>query len=394
MVAQSETFGSNETFWAVLQTGSVVPLAIGEPGTAKTSQIRRFGEAVGREVFVVLASIREPTDFGVPFLVKSQRNGRSVRLAPPEFLSEIWRLHDQGRESVVFADEITTCSPAQQVPLLGMMAEKRVGDDYLPPTTWIAAACNPPGQAANGFELESPMSNRLYLHPWQMDADAWDRGLLSGLEFPVPSFKLLPADWRSGLSLNGSRFAAFRRRRPSLLSQYPSEDRAKAGAAWPSPRSWTNACICATAVGAVTDDPAARYQAIAGCVGDEAAHEFRIWEQELDLPDPEELIQKATDAQKAGRSLDEIPIPDRSDKVLAMIGALSDRILNHGNTRARWEAAMGVVGEVWKSWREVAIIGGASLSKGYRPGYEMPVQFHAEAIPLMVQAGILKGEAA
>jgi hypothetical protein len=129
-------------------------------------------------------------------------------------------------------------------------------------------------------------------------------------------------------------------------------------------------------------------------VGEEAAHEFRIWEQELDLPDPEVLIQKATEAQKAGRSLDEIPIPDRSDKVLAMIGSISDRVLNHGNTRQRWEAAMGILGEVWKSWKEVAIIGGASLSKGYKPGYCMPAKFHTEAIPLMVQAGMFQGAAA
>jgi len=76
---------ANEVYWSVLQTGEVPPLAIGSPGTAKTKSIEAFGRAIDREVFVVIASIREPTDFGVPFLVKSLRSGRVIKLVPPEF---------------------------------------------------------------------------------------------------------------------------------------------------------------------------------------------------------------------------------------------------------------------------------------------------------------------
>jgi hypothetical protein len=351
-------------------------------------------------MYTLVGSIREPADIGgYPYPVQvenvvdpvmGKKQSVYMALLPAKWAVDCF----DGRSWVIFLDELTSNAPAVQAAMLGVICEKRVGDITLPEETWLVAASNPSGVAANGYELEPPMANRLYHHPWQMDADAWDRGMMSGLEFPAPSFTPLPPEWKNRLGLNGSRFAAFRRRRPSLFNKYPEEDRAKAGGPWPSPRSWTNACLCATAVGAVTEDPATRYQAIAGCVGDEAAHEFRAWEQELDLPDPEALIQKAMEAQKAGRSLDEIPIPDRSDKVLAMIGALSDRVLNHGNTRQRWEAAMGILGEVWKSWKEVAIIGGASLSKGYKAGYCMPAQFHTEAIPLMVQAGMFQGAAA
>jgi len=53
--------------------------------------------------------------------------------------------------------------------MLGVITEKRVGDLPLPPETWIGAACNPAGQAAGGYELEPPMANRLYHHPWAME---------------------------------------------------------------------------------------------------------------------------------------------------------------------------------------------------------------------------------
>jgi len=255
----------------------------------------------------------------------------------------------------------------------------------------LAAACNPPGQAASGFELEPPMANRLYHHPWAMDTDAWDTGMVAGLRFPSPQFATLPADWQKGLGANGARFAAFRRARPSLLYEYPEEDRAKAGGPWPSPRSITNACICATAVQAVSPDPSLRYQAIAGCVGEDWTHEFRQWEQALDLPDPEEVLAKAMAAMQAGRPVEDGFLPRRADQVLAFLGALADRVLAHGNTRERWEASMEVLGLVWKSWKELAVIGGAALAQGYKAGYRVPAEFYGQALPLMVRAGMVQG---
>ncbi len=70
--------------------------------------------------------------------------------------------------------------------------------------------------------------------------------------FPDPSFVRLPADWQNGLARNGALFAAFRRVKPDAFERYP-KDRSEAAGAWPSPRSWTNACIAYTALEAITE---------------------------------------------------------------------------------------------------------------------------------------------
>jgi hypothetical protein len=391
--------GDNAVFWAVLQTGQVTPLAIGGPGTAKTKSIEAFGRAARRPVYTLIGSIREPADIGgypypvqhevVTDPVSGKKQTVYMALLPPKWAVDCH--NGDGRPWILFFDELTCNAPAVQAAMLGVITEKRVGDLSLPPETWIGAACNPAGQAAGGYELEPPMANRLYHHPWAIDTDAWDMGMLSGLRFPEPRFTVLPETWKDHLGANGARFAAFRRARPSLVYQYPEEDRAKAGGPWPSPRSITSACICATAVEAISTDVALRYQAIAGCVGDDWAHEFRQWEQALDLPDPEEVLAKAMAAIGAARPVEDGFLPGRADQVLAFLGALADRVLRHGNTRQRWEAGMEILGLVWKSWKELAVIGGAALAQGYKAGYRVPAEFSGQALPLMVRAGMVQG---
>ena len=140
--------------------------------------------------------------------------------------------------------------------------------------------------------------------------------------------------------------------------------RAKAGGPWPSPRSITSACICATAVEAISADVALRYQAISGCVGDDLAHEFRQWEQALDLPDPEAVLAKAMAAIGAGRPVEDGFLPGRADQVLAFLGTLADRVLRHGNTRQRWEAGMEILGLVWKLESKVRFAVSATFGYG------------------------------
>jgi hypothetical protein len=215
--------------------------------------------------------------------------------------------------------------------------------------------------------------------------------MIGGFEAIVPGFTRLPGNWRDGWNRNGAKLAAFRQVRPSLWSK-PPEDRAQRGMAWPSPRSWTMACTCLTAIEAIGGDQGMRYQAVTGCVGDDAAHEFSKWEKTLDLPDPEKVLQDVISASKAGRLLNgEVPIPERADQALAFLGALCDRVLHHNLCRERWEAGMEVLGAMWSSWKELCIIGGRPMSAGYQAGWKIPAEYASEAMPLMVRAGMFGG---
>ena len=164
--------------------------------------------------------------------------------------------------------------------------------------------------------------------------------MANGLNFPEPEFTLLPTDWEKHIGRNSSMIAAFHEHKPGLLEAYPKQ-RAKASGPWPSIRSWTNAAICAAALEAIDAEPLLRYQAIAGCVGEEAMLEFQDWESKLDLPSPEDWIAKAVDARAAGAPL-VLDIPPRSDQVMAVLGALTDRVKNY-QLGPQWQAHGGAL---------------------------------------------------
>ncbi len=251
------------------------------------------------------------------------------------------------------------------VPLLGVIAENRVGDYTLPSATWKMAACNPPDCAANGSEIEPPLANRLLHLPWETDTDAWMRGMGNALGFPQPNFMPLPSDWEKCVGRNTGLVGAFHKHKPGLLEAYP-KDRAKASGAWPSIRSWTNAAICAAALEAIDAEPLLRYRAVAGCVGEEASLEFQTWEQSLDLPDPEVWLSQAEMARMATTGL-ALDVPPRCDQVMAALAALVDRVKNHNlgpngkPTEGRWLAAVDCFAQVAKQWLEPAIAAAGPL---------------------------------
>ncbi len=276
----------------------------------------------------------------------------------------------QNGQWVLFLDELTTCPPAVQAALLGVIAENRVGDALLPDTVWKLAACNPPDCAANGSELEPPLANRVCHLPYEPDTDAWMRGMGNALGFPQPSFVPLPPDWERCVGRNTALVGAFHKHKPGLLQAYP-KDRAKTSGPWPSIRSWTNAAICAAALEAIDAEPLLRYRAVAGCVGEEAALEFQTWEQSLDLPDPEGWLSDAINHRAAHPNGDmtamTLDIPPRCDQVMAALAALVDRVKNHNlgpngkPTEGRWLAAVDCFAEVAKRWLEPAIAAAGPL---------------------------------
>jgi hypothetical protein len=352
----------NLIFWTVAQTGKVTPLMTGEPGCCKSRTVEAFARAMGRQAYKLIGSLREPADVGgYPYPVHGEQPYMAVM--PPK-----WAQDCQHGQWVLFLDELTTCPPAVQAALLGVIAENRVGDAVLPDTVWKLAACNPPDCAANGSELEPPLANRVCHLPYEPDIEAWQRGMANGLQFPLPNFVPLPFDWEKCIGRNTALIAAFHKRKPGLLQAYPKE-RAKASGAWPSMRSWTNAAICAAAMEAIDAEPLLRYRAIAGCVGEEAALEYQTWEQNLDLPDPEDWLGKAADCRKKGPSGGALAldIPPRCDQVMAALAAVVDRVKNYElapngkPTEARWLAAVDCFDAVAKQWLEPAIAAAAGL---------------------------------
>lgn len=385
----------NLAYWICAQSG-VVPLATGIPGVAKTASVNAFARALGRKCYTLIGSIREPADIGgYPYLrtiVDSHGHEKVfMQLVAPKWVIDTYG-NGHRDKWVIFLDELTCCPPAVQAAMLRVIAERVVGDEPLPEDTIIVAACNPPGIAANGHELEPPMANRVCHLQWEMDWSSWDIGMMNGLNFPAPTFPILPENWRVGLSETASLFTAFRKTRPSLFEAYPIKDRAKASGPWPSPRSWTNAALCRTAAISVGAGRDVQHQLLAGCVGEPVAIEFAEWLDNLDLPDPEEVLawgigvrnKKPVKFPCKGNKTTEYMHPDRSDKALAMLSSVVGRVLQE-STVERWEGAMHVICAAAKHEVDVAACccGPLARRENIPQGAKLPNEFTEQLFPVL-----------
>ena len=311
---------------------------------AKTSSMLSFGRAVGRHVYVLIGSIREPSDFGIPFPV----SGKSGEIQHFCTAAPHWAAATQKGKWIIVLDELLCCPPAVQAGMLRLVAERYVGDLKLPDDVWLCALSNPSSTATNGFDLEPALANRMVHLQWQMDWKAWDQGVSSS-EFPSPSFPVMPKDWRKHRGQIGALVSAFRHHMPDLFSPRVDDngeamcDRSELATAWPSPRTWDKGVDCLAGAAAVDAPREVRDQLLRGCVG-HSANAFLEWEDQLDLPDPSILIDRVVAARADGV---DIPYthPRRVDKVLAMLYSLAHEVCGDTSDAnrycaPRWEAAM------------------------------------------------------
>ena len=139
-----------------LAVAARVPVLLwGPPGAGKSSAVEDMCRSIDLTFEVVIASIREPSDFsGLPVITE---NG--VEFAPPRWAKTL----AEAGNGVLFLDEISTAPPAVQAALLRVVLERVVGDLALPDELAIVAAANPPDQAADGWDLSAPLANRFVI---------------------------------------------------------------------------------------------------------------------------------------------------------------------------------------------------------------------------------------
>lgn len=338
----------------------------GAPGTGKSSAVMAMAEAAGTPCEVVIASIREPSDFaGLPIVVDD-----GVRFAPPQWASN---LVDAGH-GVLFLDEISTAPPAVQAALLRVVLERVVGDLRLPDAVAIVAAANPPDQAADGWDLSAPLANRFCHLDWTVDAHAVAAGLVAG--FPAPTPPSLPGDWAQQVPLSAGLIGAFLGLRPSLVSAPPVE-RSAAGRAWPSPRTWEMVSRLLAACDMAGASSQVRRALVLGSVGDGAGLELLTWLEELDLPDPEAALADP----------DGVEFPDRGDRRYAVLSSVAAAVAAN-NTPERWLAGWKVMARAAGDSPDVAAMAARVLAKIRPEGAAAPPEA-AAFIPVLRDAGLV-----
>lgn len=350
-----------------IAVGANVPVILwGPPGCGKTTTVTAMAQANDWHLEVVIASIREPSDFaGLPHL----RDG-GVSLAAPRWAE---RLVDE-QDGLLFLDELSTAAPSVQAALLRVPIERMVGDLALPPEVRIVAAANRPEEASGTWDLSAPMANRFCHLPWDPNPRDIADGFIGG--FPTPAITKLPSNWRDDLDRHRVSIGTFLRHRPELAVALPV-DAVTAGQAWPSPRSWEMAAtLLAAAEAAVADDETTALL-MAGAVGAGPSLEYLSWRNDLALPDPEYALANP----------DDIEVPERNDRALALLSAVVAAVAADPTTE-RWGQGWKVVQRYLDAGRnDVAALGARRLARCRPAGAPANETINA-LLPILEQAGL------
>lgn len=306
----------------------------GAPGVGKTALVRAVAEGLGLHLEVVITALHDPTDFsGLPVKV----DGRCV-FAPPEWAV---RLVERA-PSLLFLDELSVAPPAVQAAALRVVHERVVGYLRLPESVRVVAAGNRPEDSEAVWDLTPPLANRFLHLSLGPSAESVVDYFLGGHGFYALA---RPREsWEAGLPGKKALVASFLRARPDLLHAMP---RTGASGAWPSPRTWEMAArFLALAEGVLASEEV--LLGVAGCVGEGAAVEFLRYLENLDLPDPRELLR--------GKA----KLPEEPDKLMAALSAVAAVAAEEPE---HMEAAFALVARAAESCPDVAVVVAKALAQ-------------------------------
>jgi hypothetical protein len=271
----------------------------GLPGIGKTSIIEEVTRNAGMSLKVLSPGEQGEGAFGViPMPVVTEDGEAKMSYPKPDWIDQFEDTEDRG---VVFVDELTTAPPALQPALLGLIQAGRIGSAVLPKGIRILGAANPPEASAGGWDIAAPVANRLGHINWPApDAMEWTQWLMAATAFSFGATANIAAtiaeedrvinEWDQSFAKAKGIFGAFVKARPELLFSMPKSGDPEMSRAWPSPRSWENACRAYTASLVHKCTPEARSLLVNAFIGQGAWMELSDFITKVDLPDPEGVL--------------------------------------------------------------------------------------------------------
>jgi hypothetical protein len=165
----------------------------GPVGARKTRSIQSLADlkdenGVPYQVITIQPSTEDPTVIhGMMFTSLDADSGETVmRRSLPSVVDQIIKYWEEHHGlTILFMDEMTTCLPAQQHALLGLMTHGHYGDKNIQPYISIAMAANPEGTVSTVNELGEQVINRGGHIAWYGDVDLFLEEWSSGFNNPT-----------------------------------------------------------------------------------------------------------------------------------------------------------------------------------------------------------------
>lgn len=323
----------------------------GEPGTGKTAMIDMLSRQVSMPFERVSPAERGEGQFGV---VPVPGADGLLHYPPPDWVQKFSAANGRG---ILFLDEISTAPPMIQAPLLGAVQLRTIGSHYLGDGVRVIGAANETKDAAGGWDLASPLANRFGHFDFEgLDANAWVEGLLGGFGLEENVASIDPAAeearvvkaWPSADAMARGLVGGFITRRPELLHKRPEKAAASSSRSWPSRRSVEYAAVALASAQVHGLNEIDTDELLAGFVGLPWVTEFHAWRDNMDLPDPADLLDGKVKFHHEERRL------DRSLAVLSSCAALVIPEKTP-NRVARAAECWNLIGQVAKDTADVAI---------------------------------------
>ena len=356
-----------------IQVGRPVHI-LGQPGIGKTAFVQSLAEKLDYHLETFIASTHEPSDVnGFPAVVDG-----FAEFLPGPMIRRILEKHEEGIQSILFLDEISTAPPAMQAGCLRLVHERMAGRVELPESTWIVLASNPVGTSAGTFLLSAAMANRMLHVEWKVDHDKWVEGMLKGWD--AMDIKELPADWKDNMEEARVMVASFIGVNKARLLDQP-DDTNNASKAWPSPRTWEMASEYLCAANAMGYGEEEIVQLLSGVLGAGAGLEFANWYDNRDLLKPEDYLANP----------EKCPLPDRSDQIYAALNSIVVHVTNkEPMTKKDWKGAWIVLGRAAKAGKaDFAALPAKILVKARPKNFQVPENV-VEFLPALKAAGLIE----
>jgi len=272
-----------------VQTGIAPIILWGDSGSGKSKFLEEILDDISNDheyglVKTFASDFQESIDFrGIPVA-----NDDHVIWIPPHFVKKLWDVHDHGKIPVLFIDEFSHASTEGQAAMMKLLLDKLAGENPVPDNTRFILASNKPDDLG-GNEIMTPLKNRAVHLFWEADNNAFVKALIAG-KFENPYLKV-PDNWRDLIRDIQIKVAGFLSVNPRAA--YVNGEETPDKMSFPTHRSWWDYGIpllaAARAANASID---VQSILLAGAIGNEIAVQFLKWEENLDLPKPEEVLER------------------------------------------------------------------------------------------------------